>query len=384
MTLECRNIFVSHNIVIRGGLAWRMKFLGILLCLLGALAVALAGERWSVEKAIAWQQRVGYQAGVNFIPSTADNELEMFQDATWDPKTIDRELSWAANTGFNTIRVFLHHILWQEDSQAFIKRVDEFLGMADKYGITTTLVLLDSCWNAYPMAGTQPEPIPGVHNSQWVQCPGYDIVHDTEAFKSVVLPYVTGMVSAFKDDKRVLAWDVWNEPNNSGYANDLIGPLLKLTFSAIRTIEYTQPLTTPIWQGVDDTVYSRFNDLQLVLSDVFSFHNYADATQLEACIARIRLVDATRPIICTEYMARTAGSTFEPHLDIMRQNNVFAYNWGLVSGRTQTIYPWSTTTTPATEEPAIWFHDIFRADGTPFNASEISYIQSILLPKTKV
>lgn len=361
-----------------------MRFVLLLVCLLGVLACALAGRRWSAEKALEWQQRVGYHAGVNFIPSTADNELEMFQDATYDPVTIDRELSWAAATGFNTIRVFLHHILWQEDSGKFVKRIDDFLSIADKYNIKTTLVLLDSCWNAYPKAGVQPEPIPGVHNSQWLQCPGYDIVHNTEAFKSVVLPYVTGVVSAFKDDHRVLAWDIWNEPNNSGYADSLIAPLLKLTFDTIRkTVEdYSQPLTTPVWIDVDGDNYSPFMQLQLEISDVYSFHNYDTAPHMIGCIERLRQFDPVRPLICTEYMARTAGSTFEPHLDIMKSNNVFAYNWGLVSGRTQTIYPWTTTTTPATEEPAIWFHDIFRANGTPFNASEITYIQSVLNKKS--
>lgn len=359
-----------------------MKLLSVLLCLAGLLASVLAGERWSAEKAVVWQKKVGYHAGANFVPSTADNELEMFQDATYDPVTIDRELSWAAATGFTTIRVFLHHILWQEDSAKFIQRINDFLTIADKHNIKTTLVLLDSCWQAYPKAGTQPEPIPGVHNSQWVQCPGTDIIHNTDSFKSIVLPYVTGIVSAFKDDSRVLAWDVWNEPNNSGYADDLIAPLLKLTFDAIRTIDYTQPLTTPVWTDVDGAHYSDFMQLQLELSDVYSFHNYDTASHMQGCIDRLRQFDRIRPIVCTEYMARTVGSTFEPHLNILHTNNVIAYNWGLVSGRTQTIYPWSTNTVPATQEPEIWFHDIFRDNGVPFNASEIAYIQSILLPKT--
>jgi len=344
-------ISITISITIRITISIIMKFVAIVLCWLGLVTTRVwAAERWSAKRAATWQQRVGYHAGANFVPSTADNELEMFQDATYDPVTIDRELSWAAATGFNTIRVFLHHVLWQENAANFIKRIDGFLSIADKHGIKTTLVLLDSCWNAYPKAGPQPEPIPGVHNSQWLQCPGTDIIHNTESFKAVVLPYVQGIVSAFSNDTRVLAWDVWNEPNNSGYDDALIAPLLTLTFEAIRAIpHYIQPLTTPVWIAVDGAEYSDFMNLQLALSDVFSFHNYDTAEHMEGCIHRLRQVDAIRPIICTEYMARTAGSTFEPHLGIMRAHNVFAYNWGLVSGRTQTIYPWLTSTTPAPE-----------------------------------
>lgn len=359
----------------------------LLLCVLVGVFFVLGGaakERWSAQKAVFWQSRHGYKAGFNFVPSTAVNELEMFQAATYDPITIDRELSWAQAVGFNTIRVFLHNILWEEGSDDFIKRLDDFLTITDKYKIQVTFVLLDSCWNGYPKAGTQPEPIPGVHNSQWVQCPGYDLVHNTTDFEGRVKPYVQGVVSAFRDDNRVLAWDVWNEPNNSGYSDDLIAPLIKMTFDWVREADPNQPLTTPVWQDTDGATYTTFQLLQLDLSDVLSFHNYDTPEHMVGSINRLREYDAIRPIVCTEYMARTAGSHFEPHLQIMKDANVYAYNWGFVSGRTQTIYPWTTSTVPATEEPAIWFHDVYRANGTAFNASEIAYIQSILLPTQKL
>lgn len=336
--------------------------------------------RWPAEKAEKWALSRGYQAGVNFIPSNAINQLEMFQSQSYDPITIDRELGYAQSVGFNTLRVFLHNILWDEGPQDLLKRLDGFLTISSNRGFSTMFVLFDSCWNAYPKAGEQPAATPGVHNSQWVQCPGHDLLQSPEAFNQLK-PYVQGVVSHFQNDSRVLAWDVWNEPNNSGYSDELIAPLLTAAFEWIREVRPSQPLTTPIWQDVERAVYTSFQELQLQLSDVLSFHNYEPAAQLSQAIARVRATDAKRPIICTEYMARTEGSTFEPNLQVLKDAGVIAYNWGLVSGRTQTIYPWSSLQEPFTEEPAVWFHDILRADGAAFNQSEVTYIQSILLKR---
>jgi hypothetical protein len=343
--------------------------------LIGIVAT-IFGQRWTVERAQEWQKRQGYRAGSNFVPSTSDNELEMFQAETYDPTTIDRELQWAQDAGFNTMRVFLHNILWETNSADFLKRTEDFLSIADRHGINIMFVLFDSCWNPYPKAGPQPEPIPGVHNSQWVQAPGTDILHDTAAFDALK-PYVQGVVNHFKNDSRVLAWDIWNEPDNSGYSGDLIGPLIAKVAHWAREVAPSQPLTTPIWNGVP-TSFNSFQKLQMEVSDVISFHRYADEQDLITWMDALQAANPGRPMICTEYMARTAGSHFEPHLSTMKERNVYAINWGLVSGRTQTIYPWSTNTVPATEEPKIWFHDIWRDTGVPFNQTEIDYIRSVL------
>ena len=64
---------------------------------------------------------------------------------------------------------------------------------------------------------------------------------------------------------------------------------------------------------------------------------------------------------------RRPVSNFATHLPFLKKENVGAYNWGLVSGKTQTIYPWDSWTKPYDAEPKIWFHDIFRKDGSPFD-----------------
>lgn len=335
--------------------------------------------RWTVEEAQEWEKQHGYLAGMNFIPSTAVNELEMFQEKTFDIETIDRELGFAQKIGFNSARVFLHNLLWDnQDVSALFSRLDKFLDTASSRNTSIVFVLFDSCWNAFPKIGAQPAPITGVHNSQWLQCPGADIINDIDSFQQLQ-GYVKGIVERYKNDNRISAWDVWNEPNNSGYSDNLISPLLNMAFQWVREVGPIHPLTTPIWTSPERLPYSSFMQLQMKLSDVISFHHYGNADGLVNAIDNIRTYEPSRPIICTEYMARTAGSTFEPHLRIMRNANIFAYNWGLVSGKSQTIYPWANDiNNPATVQPTVWFHDVFRDDGSAFNTSEITFISSVL------
>jgi len=124
---------------------------------------------WSIEKANAWYAKHKWINGANFIPSTAINQLEMWQADTFDPETIDRELGYAENIGFNTTRVFLHSVAWKEDPKGFKDRVNKYLTIANKHHIQTIFVFFDDCWNANPKPGKQPNPKPGIHNSGWIQ-----------------------------------------------------------------------------------------------------------------------------------------------------------------------------------------------------------------------
>eukprot|EP01034_Spumella_vulgaris_P047099 gene47099-58772_t len=174
-------------------------------------------------------------------------------------------------------------------------------------------VLFDSCWNANASLGVQPAPIPGEHNSQWLQSPGYDIVHDQKQFDALE-SYIKGVVTHFKDDSRVLVWDVWNEPNNSGYADETISPLLEKTVRWVREVNPSQPLTTGIWENnVETGIFTPFQKQQLDCSDVLSFHNYNGIEVFEKCVQAVKAHDVGRPVVCTEYMARSLDSTFETH-----------------------------------------------------------------------
>jgi hypothetical protein len=343
--------------------------------------------RWSEEEANAWYAKQPWLVGSNFIPSNAINQLEMWQAASFDPQEIDKELGWAQAIGMNTMRVFLHDLLWQQDPQGFQQRIDTFLTIAQKHHIRPVFVLFDSCWDPNPKLGPQHPPIPGVHNSGWVQGPGMKALEDSSDYPRLK-SYVQGVVGAFAKDDRILAWDLWNEPDNgdnSSYGKEepkskaeLVRKLLPQVFAWAREEHPTQPLTSGIWQG-DWTSLSTMTPMsrvQIEESDVISFHNYGWPEDFEH---RVELLEQFhRPLICTEYMARGAGSLFDTILPIAQKHHVAAINWGLVAGKTQTWLPWDSWTRPyVLEQPPVWFHEVFHTDGTPYRTYETNLIRTL-------
>jgi Cellulase (glycosyl hydrolase family 5) len=352
---------------------------------LGAQASEDAGGRWSAQQANDWYAKQPWLVGANFIPSDAINELEMFQAETFNPALIDKELGMAEGIGMNTMRVFLQDQLWQQDAQGFTKRLDTFLGIAAKHHIRPLLVLFDSCWEANPHLGPQHPPIPGVHNSGWVQSPGKARLMD-RSVKPQLEAYVKGVVGAFAKDDRVLGWDLWNEPDNRGgdTVRDedakvaRVEELLPQVFAWARSVHPTQPLTSGVWTGnwTNPAKESKTTKIQLAESDVISFHNYGWPEEFEAKIVSLKPLG--RPLICTEYMARGAGSTFDGSLPVAKRYNVGAINWGLVAGKTQTYYPWDSWERPYVRlQPTVWFHEVFKQDDTPYRQHEVDLIRAL-------
>lgn len=344
--------------------------------------------RWTEETANEWYASQPWLVGSNYIPSTAINELEMWQASTFDPQRIDTELGWAQSLGLNTMRVFLHGLLWKQDPEGFEKRINIFLTIAQKHKIRPLFVLFDSCWDANPKLGKQHAPTPGVHNSGWVQSPGAAALKDPSEYPRLEA-YVKGVVGAFANDKRILGWDVWNEPDNTNdgsYANseprnkvELVLELLPRVFEWAREARASQPLTSGVWKG-DWSALDKLGPMekiQLALSDVISFHSYDKPEVFEKRV--LSLQQYHRPIVCTEYMARGNGSTFQGTLPLARKYHVAAINWGLVAGKTQTYLPWDSWKNPYTNrEPAVWFHEIFRTDGQPYSQDEADFIRTII------
>jgi len=348
-------------------------------------AAAVAG-RWTVEQARAWQSRHGWLVGCNYIPSTAINQLEMWQADTFDLPTIDRELGWARELGFNSVRVFLHHLLWQQDAQGLLQRVEQFLEVADKHRIGVMLVPLDGVWDPFPQLGKQREPKPHVHNSGWLQSPGAEVLGDP-ARHDELEGYIKGVITRFGRDRRVQIWDLNNEPENpnrSAYGDkelpnkaEMALLLTRKVFRWAREVNPSQPLTSGVWIGswADPAKLSPMERLLLEESDVISFHTYGKPEEARRCVENLERYG--RPLLCTEYMARPQGSTFDPVLGYFKEKKVGAYNWGFVDGKSQTIYPWDSWTRTYTAEPPVWFHDIFRRDGTPYIQAEVDYIRRV-------
>jgi len=352
------------------------------------LAGSLFGQaRWTEKAVNDWYAKQPWLVGANFIPATAINQLEMWQRDTFDPIWIETELGWGEKLGMNTMRVFLHDLPWKQDQAAYRRRIDRFLSITDAHGIRPIFVLFDSCWDPYPQIGTQRAPKPGVHNSGWVQSPGGNSLKDPRDYDRL-RQYVQGVVGAFRHDKRVLAWDLWNEPDNtndSSYGKlepankvQLVTALLPKVFEWARAMEPEQPLTVGVWKGdwSSEEKLSAIEKIQLDNSDVISFHNYDKGEEFEKRI--LWLQRYKRPIFCTEYMARGNGSTFQGSLPIAKKYKVAAINWGFVAGKTQTWLPWDSWKTPYVDrEPAIWFHEIFHKDGTPYKDEEVVLIREL-------
>lgn len=347
-------------------------------------------SRWSKTRVNAWAAEQGWLVGCNFIPSTASNQFEMWQQDTFDPETISRELAWASALGMNGIRVFLHDLVWLADPDGFKSRIDHFLQLTNAARIKTMLVLFDDCWFP-PIPGKQQEPVPGVHNSRWAQSPGHDVVKDRSQWPRLEA-YVRDIVTTFGDDPRVCLWDLYNEPGNAIlplassspyfaapralarlFRHFILPsptlPLLDACFQWARAVDPMQPLTVGVWAP-----NPRLNKLQLEQSDVISFHQYMGATALKTKIKELKQ-QYGRPVLCTEWMARTVESRIETHLPIFKEEHVGCFTWGLVSGRTQTIHSW--TDRPGSSPPALWHHDLLHPDGSAYSDSEIEVIKRL-------
>jgi len=366
---------------------WARRLVLIWLMIFASSMVRAQESRWTEEQANHWYGDQPWLVGANFLPSDAVNELEMWQPETFNPTEIDRELGWAEGMGMNTMRVFLHNLLWEKDAKGFKERIDKFLAIAAKHHIRPIFVLFDSCWDPDPKLGPQRPPIPGVHNSGWVQAPGRKMLGDPQQHPRL-RDYVQGVVGAFANDPRILAWDVWNEPDNdnaSSYGSielknkrELILDVLPEAFAWARSAHPVQPLTSGIWTGDWSSLdkMSSVSRLQIERSDVISFHNYDWPEGFEGRI--LELQQFHRPLLCTEYMARGAGSTFDTILPIAKKYNVAAINWGLVKGKSQTYLPWDSWQRPyVLIKPTLWFHDVFYEDGTPYRQREVDIMRSL-------
>ncbi len=354
-------------------------------------------SRWTVEQAKDWYARFPWIVGCNFLPSTAVNQLEMWQVDTYDTETIEREIRWAEDLGFNALRVYLHDLLWTHDREGLICRIEDFLSRSDRHGMKVVLVLFDDCHRPDPQAGRQPLPVRGIHNSEWKQSPGKKRVLEfaketvSESEKIRLKDYVQGVLTRFSGDKRILLWDIYNEPGQNGYGDTSFN-LLRHTWAWAREVRPSQPLTSCLEGAVGEQIleHNRQN------SDILTFHSY-DSKKLEQLLQQYTEQNDHRPVICTEYMARELGTTFEFSLPLFLQYKVGCFNWGLVAGKSQTHFNWASVEHMEAlknsgqflhpenpiPEPTLWFHDIFRRDGTPFDSNEVEFIRTTIFAQNR-
>jgi hypothetical protein len=335
------------------------------------------GERWSIERAAAWYARQPWICGFNYLPRTAVNWTELWQAESFDLPTIEQELDWARDIGFNALRTNLQYLVWRADAAGLRARLDRFLGAAAQRGMRTLLCLFDDCAfsGREPHLGRQDDPVPGVHNGGAAASPGREVVRDRSAWPGLER-YVRDLVGHFRDDARLLGWDLYNEPGNEmvftrrpephpgGPLIDHSIALAEAAFAWARAAQPTQPLTSGVWTSA----WPRHDRRLLDLCDVVSFHDYLPLSALVSQVERLRAEG--RPLLCTEWLSRRLGSLPESHLPYFARERIGCFHWGLVNGRTQTHLPW-----PGFERvgPADrWHHDLLHPDGTPYDPREVA------------
>lgn len=353
-------------------------------------------ERWTATNANDWWAAQPWICGFNFIPSSAVNFLEMWHPESFDLPTIERELGWAGEIGFNAIRVNLHSLVWEHDRAGLLDRLDRLMGVAARAGMTTVPCLFDDCGfgGAEPVFGPQPDPVPGVHNSRAVASPGRNVVIDPIR-RAELEAYVRDVIGTFRSDPRVLFWDLYNEPGNrmefgaggfsryGGHLEEHALQLMEHAFAWARAEAPEQPLTVAAWTtpvpGEDAHPYQTEVDrTALVQSDIITFHAYWNAAQVERFIDYLSVLD--RPMLCTEWMARAVDSRIKDQLQLFHDRKVGCFQWGLVRGRTQTHLPWPADLVTAhggSPDRSIWFHDLLYEDGRPYDPGEIEKIRTL-------
>ena len=344
-----------------------MLLAGCLMVVFSARAAEEQSQRWSKKKAWESYNSVGPIKGVNYVPSSAVNMLEWWQKDTFDPKTIDRELGWAHKSGCNSVRCNVSFEVWEVDSEGLLKRLDEFLALAAKHKIGVLFCLFDDVnfARAKPIVGKQPKPKPGVHNSRWVPSPTPAKVTDKKAWPALE-KYVKAVVGKFSKDKRVLVWDLYNEPGNGGLGGKSL-PLCEATFKWARAMKPVQPLTIGPWRAHGGNMSKKLVEL----SDVVSFHAYSSAAGVEKTTKLYQKYE--RPLLCTETLRRIKGHDYPAVLPVFAKYKVSWWNWGLVAGKQQTYLPWGKKGLTIKDH---WHWDMLWPDGKPYDPKEIELIKN--------
>jgi hypothetical protein len=349
-------------------------------------APAEARDLWTKAQAHSWYDRQPWLVGANYNPASAINQFEMWQAETWNPTEIDKELGWAQSIGMNTMRVYLHNMLWENDPEGPEAPDGGVPGdraaARDPADVRAVRQLLG------PEPGRRAAAAADPRRPQFGLGAG---ARAPRGWRSVAVrkleSYVKGVVGHFRNDPASWPGTSGTSPNNEGGGNypntpekkRLIASLLDKSFDWAQSVDPVQPLTSGLWTGESwdkRETLDAVERVQITRSDVNSFHDYNWPEQFERRARQ--MLSYGRPVLCTEYMARGNGSTFDGSLPVGKRLNIAMINWGLVDGKTQTRLPWDSWKKPYTyDEPPIWFHEVFRADGTPYRKAETDLIRTL-------
>lgn len=350
------------------------------------------GEQWSRERAWKWYNDRAWLRGCNYMSSDCVNRIDQWQEYGFEEhlKTADEELELAAKTGFNTIRIILEYYVWEQQHDGFMERLERFLAMAWHHGISCMIVLGNDCMQPKEMTkpsyfGEQSFDI-GYHGGRKQSQHeifggmGYHLLDEPElALRHY--EWVREIISTYKNDERVVMWDLYNEPGNA--KRDVVTlPHLKKYYEIAREIDPIQPLTSCTWRISPDREKEipAIERYALENSDIISYHNYHTYEDNIRIIKRLK-DDYERPIVNTEWLARCLHNTVQELFPLFYLEKVGCYNWGFVAGKYQTYEPWNSTWQRYDADPSIdvdftkWFHDLYRPSHRPYDPKEIEIIK---------
>lgn len=352
-------------------------------------------KQWSKERIWDWYDKELWLRGCNFMGSDCANRIDQWQELGFEErlKTADRELKLAAETGFNTVRLILEYIIWKEDHDAFMKRLDRYLNTAYKYGIRCMLVFGNDCMlpkddpNSHLHAGEQHFDI-GYHggrkrsqHSSLNTEPGYSLLDEPDEVEHIYR-WVEEIIDTYKNDPRVVVWDLYNEAGNTR-RGELTKPHIKRFFEIARDVAPMQPLTSCVWRmnGDPNQKLADVERFALEHSDIISYHNYGDYVTNVKIIANLKRLG--RPILCTEWLGRVQHNTVQEIFPLFFVEKIGCYNWGFVAGKYQTYEPWENIWEAYYSGRRIdydftkWFHDLYRFNLRPYDPGEIDLIKDL-------
>jgi len=347
---------------------------------------------WSKERANEWYNARPWIRGCNFMGSDCANRIDQWQEEGFEERlaVADTELELVAKTGFNSVRIIPEFFVWKHQHDGFMDRFERYIATAAKHGISCMIVFGNDCMPPKEEAlrrlhlGKQNVDW-GYHGGRKVSQhgaqpgPGYHLLDEPELAKEHY-EWVREIVTKYKDDERVIMWDVFNEPGNSNRKN-LSMPHLKEFFRIIREINPIQPLTVGIWntsKGLGGI--SEIERYALENSDIISFHNYGSYIENVKLIKELKTFG--RPIINTEWLARCLDNNVQEIFPLFYLENIGCYNWGFVAGKYQTYEPWNSVWEQYEENPDMkwdftkWFHDLYRPNLRPYDPKEIELIKT--------
>ena len=348
-------------------------------------------KRWSKEKAWKWYNSHTWIRGCNYMSADCVNRVDQWQALHFEErmKTTEEELRLMRELGFNSVRLILEYVVWEKEHDSFLTRFERYISLLDKYGISAMIVLANDCmppktelWKM-PDIGEQAYDV-GYHggrkHSQHGRHagPAPHYYFDEHESCEKYFEMVNEIVTLYKNDPRILMWDLFNEPGNSQRSGITL-PILKRMVEVVRKINPSQPLTIGAWCCDKNYEFSMPEDVFAIEnSDIITYHNYSTYEEHVRVIKHLKKFD--RPLINTEWLARCTGNTVFENFPLFYLENIGCYNWGFVAGKYQTYEPyeahwqWYGEDKRAPIDFTKWFHDLYRPSLRPYDPRETELI----------